>query len=269
MSNAQDTGSDLSFTQEIGVIFSMIVYMVLGVALLLCCLNVIRSTIGFAVSQAPSFGHGVVLVIFGIVLEVVKYCSTLIYYNQRHYAPKMAAGALSAFCALAVFSFFTTLSWQITGGSDPAMVTVLVFSHILSAAGPVVWTNATKWAMDSPADGQPRQPQPVQQSPAPQQGPVSPQGYTQGYGAPAATLEAAFNGWTDARLSPDPAGQLDALEAFNDFIAWSQAHQYPIADQNSFEDLLTRFVHANGFQVAGQHVLGVTLTQANAWATVS
>lgn len=231
-----------------------VMLLMLGIITVFAATAVAWKNVGFAWAQADGTGMGIQLVIGAICLEIAKDWLPVIYYNQRHDAPRMAAGVLILFTILLGLSIASSLYWENVDGTNRASNIQLALSHAFAAGGPVVWYNASKWIDERPTDGLPRMPS-AEIFPAPMQQPALPAPEP----APITTVDAAFQQWVEASLSKDREGQITIPAALASFNTWASSRGYPTASAAQMEALMHEVAIDNGGIANGSVIVGFSI----------
>lgn len=218
----------MSIFQRAGIFVTGVAMAALLGVIAVFAVFVIWKNIGFAWSQADGIGMGILLVVGTICLEIAKDWLPVVYYNQRHDAPKMATFVLITFAALLSLSYASSMYWENVDGTNRASNILLFFSHAFAAGGPVVWVNASKWLEGKPTDGLPRQP--LAPLPAQPRALPAPDGEQ--------AIRNAFGEWIKARLSLIPTAKVALGEALANYTAWASANMQAQIHPSDFEFLM-------------------------------
>lgn len=239
----------MSMTQTLGILVTRAAMLVLFFVIAAFSVLVAWKSASFAWTQSGSIGTGLGLVAAAIVLEIAKDWLPVIYYNQRHDAPRMATGVMVMFMILLAISYTCSMWYENSEGTNRMSNILLFIGHGFAAGGPLVWVNASKWIEERPTDGLPRAPTEV--IPAPMQQEAIP--------GPKFTVRDAFSEWVPRMLSQDKDGQVPLTKALDSFNGWASSHGYPTADPHSFEALMTEMAGMSGGFLSNGYVMGVSL----------
>lgn len=244
----------MSVVQTAGIFVARFAMFVMLIVIATFATLVTWKNIGFAWSQADGIWMGIVLVIGTVFLEIAKDWLPVIYYNQRHDAPKMALFVLITFVSLLTLSYACSMYWENVDGTNRASNVLLFFSHAFAAGGPVTWVNASKWFEERTTDGQPREP--VMLHPAPMQQDALP--------APVPTnVRDAFAEWVPLMISRDPDGSVTLMRSLSAFNSWAAAQGYPMAEETEFERLMGQAADQNGGFASGGSFMGISLADTS------